>query len=161
MAEEKEVFQLRLELKSGNTEVDDYLEQLHTYLINWEASSIKQMLLALDETALEITKDLRMINAGEAFSPAYVINSPDGGSITFPEVCKLKVLNDNKESKVYDRVMTLVGKVKDFKTVCDMADAIRPEIKKEDELKKKAIRLDPSGNPFEQLQKQRLEEKSK
>lgn len=152
MAEEKEEFQLRLDLKSGNSEVDNYLQTLHDYLINWEASSIKRMLLTLDETALEITKDLQLINSGNAYTKPYSITSPDGNTVSFPEICKLKVLNDEKDSKIYDRVMTLVSKVKDFKSVCEMAENIRPTISKE-EVKKKTLKIDSSQNIMEQISK--------
>ncbi len=150
--EEKEEFQLRLDLKSEDPEITEYLADLHNYLLNWEASSIKNMLLSLDETASEIAKDLQMINRGEAFTPAYVVNTPDGGSIAFPEVCKLKVLNDSKDSKVYDRVLALVGKVKDFRSVCELAESMRPEIRKE-QTKKKTLKIDPTKNIMEQISK--------
>lgn len=151
MEQEKEEFQLRLDLKSNEPEVSDYLDSLHKYLLEWDASSIKQMLVTLDETALMITEDLRMINRGEAYTPAHTVRTPDGKEFIFPEVSKLKVLNDDKKSATYERVMALVGKVDDFKKVCDMAEAIRPTIKKE-EVVKEELKIDTTSNVFEQLQ---------
>lgn len=154
MDQEKEQFKLRVGLKSGNEEVDEYLKELHDYLLNWEATSIKDMILTLDKTAKIIAEDLRMLNSGQAFTPAYTVERGDT-KVHFEEECKLKILNDSKDSKVYDRVMTLVGKVKDFKIVCDMAENIRPEIVDEKKAIKPKLKIEANESAYESILKQR------
>lgn len=150
--EENKVFELRLDWKSlDRKEQVEYIDSLHDYIVNWEASSIKQMILALDDTALKITEDLRMINAGTAYTVPFTKVDTDGTKIEFPSMCNLKVLNDDKDSKTYDRVMALVTKMKDFKAVCEMAEDIRPQIKHEKNEKEVPV-IDIGENAFESIQ---------
>lgn len=135
---DKEKFKLRLDLKTGNEEVDLYIYELHNYLANFETSSIKQMLIALDNIAFKMVDDLDSISEGDTDN--------------------LTILSDSKDSKVFDRLMTLVTKIKDFKEVCAMAETLRPEIaERKEEVKKSRLIIDTTTNPFEQIQRELLE----
>ena len=137
MAEEK--FKLKLDISTGDAEIDLYIYELHNYLANFETSSIKQMLIALDNIAFKMVDDLDKVAEGDTDN--------------------LTILSDSKDSKVFDRLMTLISKIKDFKEVCNMAEALRPETAElKEKVKKSKIQLDITGNPFEQIQKMRLEE---
>ena len=137
MTEEK--FKLRLDISTGDAEIDLYIYELHNYLANFETSSIKQMLIALDNIAFKMVDDLDKVAEGDTDN--------------------LTILSDSKDSKVFDRLMTLISKIKDFKEVCNMAEALRPETAElKEKVKKSKIQLDITGNPFEQIQKMRLEE---
>lgn len=139
---DKEKFKLRLDLKTGVEEVDLYIYELHNYLANFETSSIKQMLIALDNIAFKMVDDLDSISEGDTDN--------------------LTILSDSKDSKVFDRLMTLVTKIKDFKEVCAMAETLRPEIaERKEEVKKSRLVIDTTANPFEQIQKEILEKSKK
>jgi hypothetical protein len=137
MNEEK--FELRLDLVSESEEINLYLYELHNYLVNFETSSIKQLLISLDELSVKLTDDINHVTNGE--------------------LEKLTILSNDAQDKTFDRVMKLVEKIDSFKKVSDMAEALRPDIAKKGETKKSQIKIDPTSNPFEQLQKQRLEGK--
>lgn len=137
---DKEKFKLRLDIRTGNDDVDLYIYELHNYLVNFETSSIKQMIIALDNLVFKMTDDIDKISDGDTDN--------------------LAILSDNKDSKVFERVMSLVSKIKDFKEVCNMAEALRPEIANR-EVKKSKIEIDVTANPFEQVQKKALEDKKK
>lgn len=126
-------FTIRSHIRSGKEEVDLYLYEMENYLQSFDTSSIKQMLIALDNICFKMTDDLDKISEGDT----------DG----------LVILSDSKDSKVFDRLMTLIQRVKDIKAVCDLAESLRPEV---EEIKNKAeevvTQLDPTLNPFEQIQ---------
>ena len=136
MAEEK--FKLRLDLKSGNEEIDLYIYELHNYLVSFETSSIKQMLVALDEMCIKITDDIV--------------------SITNGNLSQLTVLSQDGQDKTFDRVMKIVEKIDSFKKVSEMAEQLRPEVaERKEEVKKSRLVIDTTANPFEQIQKEILE----
>lgn len=131
---EKEKFKLRLDIKSGNEEVDLYIYELHNYLCEFEVSSVKQMLISLDGIAQKITDDLDKIVNGDFQN--------------------LIILSDDKESKIFDKIQKIVEKIDSWKKVSDLAESLRPEIAKpETKNAKPQIKIDTTGNAFEQIQK--------
>ena len=130
---EKEKFKLRLDIGvMSHQEIKDYCGVLNEYLINFETSSVKQMLISLDNVAQKITDDLDRIVDGKIDS--------------------LDILAE--DSKIFDKVQKLVEKIDSWKKVSEMAESLRPEVdsvKKENA--KPQIKIDTTGNAFEQIQK--------
>lgn len=136
----QEKFELRLDLVSESEEVNLYLYTLHNYLVNFETSSVKQLLISLDELCVKLTDDVNHLTNGE--------------------LDKLTILSNSGEDKTFDRVMKIIEKIDSFKKVSEMAEALRPDIaSKKEEVKKSKIQIDTSSNPFEQIQQMQLENK--
>lgn len=162
MAEEEKKFKVRHDLKSSDPEINEYIQAANQKLVEDEASSIKQLVVALNGVAMSIVSDLNRIAKGDMGSHEVLVKNEeyDPEEDNEEEEYKLEtqgepliILNDDKNSKVFDRVMALVGKVKDFKELSVLADSLRPEI---EEAKKKAenqkIQLNEGENAFEQMQ---------
>jgi hypothetical protein len=133
---DKDKFKLRLDIKTGKEDIDLYIWELHNYLIKFETSSVKQMLISLDTVAQKITDDLDCIANGDL-----------GG---------LQILSDDKDSKIFDKVQKIVEKIDNWKRVSEMAEGLRPEVeerKSELKDKKPQIKIDTSANVVEQLLK--------
>lgn len=138
MGEEK--FQIRLDWEKMNKEeLSLYIHELHSYLMEFQTSSIHQMIISLDNIAQKICDDLDIIAEGRT----------DG----------LVILSDEKDSKIYDRLMTLISRVKDWKEVSKLAEAIRPEVAKLEKQAQEKIKVNPDSNIFEQLQELALKRK--
>lgn len=139
MAEEK--FKLRLDLKTGNEEVDLYLYDLHSYVMSFETSSIKQLIISLDNLAQKICDDIDII-AGDSEQ-------------------SLSILSTNKDDKIFDRVLMLISKIKDFRTISEMAESLRPEVsnKKTSSGSKKMVDIPMDEDPLEAIQKTFLNKK--
>ena len=136
----QEKFELRLDLVSESEEVNLYLYTLHNYLVNFETSSVKQLLISLDELCVKLTDDVNHLTNGE--------------------LDKLTILSNSGEDKTFDRVMKIIEKIDSFKKVSEMAEALIPDIaSKKEEVKKSKIQIDTSSNPFEQIQQMQLENK--
>lgn len=133
MAEEKE-FKIKPQLKSGVEEVDLYIFELHEYIKSFETSSIKKMLVAIDNVAQKIVDDLVLIAEGDTDS--------------------LSILSDDKESKVFDKISKIVEKVESWKKVSDMSEAMRPEVEEIKSQEDAKVNIDIHSNIFEQLQEQ-------
>lgn len=111
--EEKE-FKIRLDWdRMSKKELDSYLYDLHSYLMDFSTSSVVEMVLALDDVARIITDDLNKIANGE-----------DTG---------LRVLTDEKDSKSYERVMSLVDKIDKWRAVATYAKDLRPKVQNQEE----------------------------
>src|SRR5690606_11839360 len=95
-------------------------------------SSVKMLLMALDEACMEMAKDIAKSTRGET----------EG----------LNILSNDKDDKVFDRVLTVISKVDSIKKISDLAQELRPDIEDFNELVKDLPKLD-SSNPFEQAQK--------
>src|SRR5690606_13196085 len=125
--------------KLNKEELSLYIYELHNYLMEFQTSSIHQMIISLDNIAQKICDDLDIIADGRT----------DG----------LVILSDEKDSKIYDRLMTLISRVKDWKEVSKLAEAIRPEVAKLEKQAQEKIKVNPDSNIFEQLQEQALKRK--
>lgn len=122
-------------------DVNEYINTLENYIIDLKASNTLNLIFKLDEINGIIVEDLDKVINGEA-SEWRVI---DGETV---EISNLKVLNDSKDSKVYDRVMTLYGKLKDLQAVSDLVKKMIPEIEEQESVKDK-IKYDKSKPVFE------------
>lgn len=134
--------------------LNDYIESLENYLLEMKASNTMNVIFKLDEINGTIVEDLEKINNGEAVEliqiPSINPDTPD----SIYEKSTLKVLNDSKDSKIFERVMVLFAKLKDLQTVADYVKQYVPEVEEEapiDEIVK--TDLDPEVNAFEQMQK--------
>lgn len=153
--DEKE-FKVKPHLKSGVVEVDEYLEQIHEYLLKSSGSSIKQLIVSLDNIAMKMVYDLNLIIKGDIKEPDTVVSYLDEKTQktktkTIEGASKLTILTD--DSKIYEKTMGLINKIEDFKKLNQIAEAMRPEV---EELKNQAEnqKIDIHSNVFEQLQEQ-------
>ena len=114
-------------------ELKSYCEELNSFLINFEASSVKNMVMSLDSIAQKITEDLNNIITGEATVLTILV----------------------EDSKIFDKVQKIVEKIDSWKKVSDLAEGLRPEIAKpiSKDKPKPTIKIDPTANAFEQIQK--------
>lgn len=137
----KEKFKLRLDLKTGNEEIDLYLYNLHNYVVSFETSSIKQMLVSLDGIAQKMIDDLDKIAQGD-----------------FEE---LVILSDDKDSKVFEKVQRIVEKIDSWKKVCETAESLRPEIEDRKKEVKNSLTISTNGSVYEEVLKQAQSNKKK
>lgn len=136
--------------------LNDYIESLESYFLELKASNTMNLIFKLDEINGTIVEDLEKINNGEAIEliqvPSLNPDSPD----TIYEKSTLKVLNDSKDSKVFDRVMTLFSKLKDLKSVTDFVKAMLPEIDEPKKIEEDKAVMEPDENAFEKLREKVL-----
>jgi len=155
--DEKE-FKIKPELKSGIVEVDEYLEQIHEYLLKSSSSSIKQLIVSLDKVAMKMVHDLNLIIKGDIKEPDIVTSYLDEKTQktktkTIEGASKLTILGD--DSKIYEKTMGLINKIEDFRKLNQVAEAMRPEVEEmKSQLEDTKINLDVHSNVFEQLQEQ-------
>lgn len=159
-------FKINKNIRSGIPEVDEYLTSMEEYLLDVDTASIKKLIRALDRMASVIAEDIEKILDGEdeieVDDLLEVIDYGEDGETpqySKKQVSNLKILSDNKDSKVYERVMTLFTKVKDFEMVSKTAKAIIPEVieyKDPEEVAStkfaEEIKITGKGNSFEEMQ---------
>lgn len=160
MSEELD-FKIIKGLVSGNPEIDEYIERLHAYLLGFETSNIKKLILSLDRMAGVIAEDVEKIIDGEdqTCDEVCVGHDEDSGEPLYEKIYSstLKVLNDQKDSKIYDRVMNLFTKIESLNAVSKTAKSLIPEVVEikqidaEEEFKKD-VKLSGKGNSFEEMQ---------
>ena len=137
--EEKE-FKIRLDWENmSKKELSEYLFDIHSYLMDFSTSSIVEMLLALDGVARVITDDLNNI---------------------VTEVGGLKILTDDKDSKSYERVVSLVDKIDKWRSVATYAKELRPKVERGDSGKEELEEALEDGG-FEAIQRRIKEARGK
>ena len=150
-------FKIRKYIRSQKDEgVNDYIEELENYILAIKASNTNQLIFKLDEMNGTIIEDLDKIMNGEAVEEyEYEYYNKDEGEYETKTGYRstLKVLNDDKESKVFDRVMTLYGKIKDLKVVSELVAKMIPEVEEEESITNK-IKVTKGGNVFESISEQ-------
>lgn len=141
-------------LRSKDDEgLNDYIEQLENYFLELKASNTLNLIFKLDEMNGAIVEDLEKIINGEAVEEyEYEVKNKDTGEYETKVGYRssLKLLNDDKESKAFDRVMVLYSKLKDLKAVSDMVSQMIPEVEDKQSIKDK-VKLDKSKPILEQL----------
>lgn len=141
--------------------LNDYIESLENYFLELKASHTMNLIFKLDDINGTIVEDLEKINNGEAVEliqvPSLNPDSPD----TIYEKSTLKVLNDSKDSKVFDRVMTLFSKLKDLKSVSDFVKEMLPEIDEPKKIEEDKAVMEPDENAFEKLREKVLKKGGK
>lgn len=161
MSEEKKIV-LRRGLKTGDEEVDQYIEDLHNYLLSFETSNIKKLILSLDRMAGVLAEDVDMIIEGDDWeSHPTEIESEDGDHVVTIDTgrSRLRILTDSKDSKSFERVMSLMQRIKDIHEVAKIAksyvptaeDYQEPGANAEQDLIKE-VKLKGTGNVFEEMQ---------
>lgn len=151
---DKEKFKLKLEFTSGDLITDQYIQSLHEHILSFDTSNIKKVILALDNVMGDISDDLNLISSGDTWIPDVITYDNEGKEAS--KICgysKLKVLSDESSSKTFDRVMVLMTKVDNFKSVSELADSLKPEIE-ETQKEAEELKIDRTSNVFEQLQEQ-------
>lgn len=129
---DKEEFKIRLDIKTGDPDVDLYIWELHNYLIAFSTASITQLIIALDHLSMKLVDDLDKVGEGE-----------------FND---FTILSNDKDDKIFDRLITLISKIKDFENVSKMAVSMRPKIADEVEKLDKGQDLVIEGvNIFEEI----------
>lgn len=150
-------FKIRKYIRSQKDEgINDYIEELENYILAIKASNTNQLIFKLDEMNGTIIEDLDKIMNGEAVEEyEYEYYNKDEGEYETKTGYRstLKVLNDDKESKVFDRVMTLYGKIKDLKVVSELVAKMIPEVEEEESITNK-IKVTKGGNVFESISEQ-------
>lgn len=125
-------------IRSGDKAIDEYIEFLEESLLSFETSNIKRLIISADNIAGKLADDLDNISRG--------INTG------------FHLISDDKDDKKLDRVMSVVGKVKEFISISDSANQILPKIKEEQVIEEqKAIDTKKRLNAFEKV----IMEKSK
>lgn len=155
---EKEKFELRTDWQTmPKDELIVYVTGLHEYITEFDASSIKRMIVSMDNIAYKIAEDIDLIAEGNDGEDVY---NEDLEMNVWQS--RLKILNDSKDSKTFDRLMVLAGKIESFKKVSDMAEAIRPTIvNKAEEAKKEKVSVIEAGTGFEAISEQILNKNKK
>ena len=158
---EEVVFKIKKGIKTGNPETDEYIEQLHDYILDFDTSNIKKLIRSLDRLAGVIAEDIDKIIDGEDTYKKEVETGEFGkdGEPLYEThyITNLKILSDSKDSKVYDRLMTLFTKVPALDGVAKTAKGLVPEVQEVEEITEQAeikekIKLSGSGNNFEEMQ---------
>ena len=122
-------FTIKKHIKSGNKEVDEYIDSIHDYIEGFDTSSVKMLLISLDEACGEIAKDVVKISRGD--------------------IDNLTVMTD--DSKAFDKLLKIIEKIEHIKKVSELAQDIKPEIEDLNSVAKDLPKL-VSGNAFEQAQ---------
>lgn len=125
-----EKLKIRKNIKSGIKEVDDYIDTLHNHIESFDTSSVKMLLMALDEASGEIAKDVVRISRGD--------------------LDNLTVMTD--DSKAFDKLLKIMEKIDYIKKISELAQELKPDIEDFNAIVKDLPKLD-SGNVFEQAQK--------
>lgn len=150
-----EDFTIRKHIRSKDKGVNDYIESLENYILEKNASKTNELLMELDNLNGVIAEDINLISQGDIYDE--VEEMKDGEMIT-SKVSKLKVMNDDKDSKIFDRVLALYGKVKDIKSVQEVVNSMLPEVE-ENENTGDVVEI--KTNPFEDVLRRTKEKNSK
>lgn len=160
-----EEFKIRKHIRSKDDEgVNDYIEALEGYILELKNKHTNRLLMKLEELNGVIADDIDKIITGEHVeerTKVSVETDKETGNVVEHEttyyVSTLKVLVDEKDSKVMDRVMSLYGRISQIQAVSQAIQGLVPEVE-EDKGKKaedsKELRLD--GNIFEALQQKAI-----
>lgn len=150
-------FTIRKHIRCKDDGVNDYIEALENFIINLKAENTNRLIFKLDELNGVIADDVQMIINGETTEEAQIPALDTADGFITVNVSKLRVLNDSKDSKIFDRVLSLYGKLKDLKETSNVVKSMIPVIEeKEDE---QEILIDKTTNIFEQIQEKHYNRK--
>lgn len=150
-----EDFTIRKHIRSKDKIVNDYIESLENYILEKNASKTNELLMELDNLNGVIAEDINLISQGDIYDE---VEEMKDGEIIISKVSKLKVMNDDKDSKIFDRVLALYGKVKDIKSVQEVVNSMLPEVE-ENENTGDVVEI--KTNPFEDVLRRTKEKNSK
>lgn len=152
-----EEFKIRKSIRCNDEGVNDYITALENFIINLKAENTNRLIFKLDELNGVIADDVQKIIDGDAFDDVEIFNSKTE-EMEIIQRSTLKILSDSKDSKTYDRVLALYGKLKDLKETSNVVKAMIPEV---EENQKEEIEIDKNSNIFEQLQEKHYQKKKK
>ncbi len=96
------------DIRSGNPEVDQYIESLEKFIESDKTFNITRLIVSCNEIAGTFADDILLLK--------------DAG--TDEEIDdKLNMLG-SKKAKTYDKFLTLLGEIKHFKTIVDFNNSI-------------------------------------
>lgn len=116
-------------IRSGSELIDDYILELEDELLKKETSSIIKFITSANKVASALAEDMELMLLGEI------------------EQCK--ILTDDKDSKLLDRLLNLLKNVETFDQISKIADGLVPEEVSEVTT---STQLIPNSNAFEQIQ---------
>lgn len=119
-------------IRSGVKKTDDYIIALEEELLKKETSSIIKFIISANKVASALAEDMELML------------DDDIGSC--------KILKDDKDSKLLDRLLNLLKNVDTFDQISKIADALTPQ--EIDHAKKEKQVLTVKDNPFESVMKQ-------
>lgn len=150
-----EDFTIRKHIRSKDKGVNDYIESLENYILEKNASKTNELLMELDNLNGVIAEDINLISQGDIYDE---VEEMKDGEIITSKVSKLKVMNDDKDSKIFDRVLALYGKVKDIKSVQEVVNSMLPEVEENENI---GDVVEIKTNPFEDVLRRTKEKNSK
>lgn len=150
-----EDFTIRKHIRSKDKGVNDYIESLENYILEKNASKTNELLMELDNLNGVIAEDINLISQGDIYDE---VEEMKDGEIIISKVSKLKVMNDDKDSKIFDRVLALYGKVKDIKSVQEVVNSMLPEVEENENI---GDVVEIKTNPFEDVLRRTKEKNSK
>lgn len=150
-----EDFTIRKHIRSKDKSVNDYIESLENYILEKNASKTNELLMELDNLNGVIAEDINLISQGDIYDE---VEEMKDGEIIISKVSKLKVMNDDKDSKIFDRVLALYGKVKDIKSVQEVVNSMLPEVEENENI---GDVVEIKTNPFEDVLRRTKEKNSK
>ena len=119
-------------IRSGVKKADDYISLLEDELLKKETSSIIKFIISAYKVASALAEDM-------------VLMLED-------DIASCKILKDDKDSKLLDRLLNLLKNVDTFDQISKIADALTPQ--EIDQAKKDKPHLTVKDNPFETVMKQ-------
>lgn len=109
--------EIRKTIRSKNKEVDAYIEELESWIENFEASNIKKLIVAVDSVAGIIADDIIMLK-----------DKGDDDEIDN----KLQMLG-SKKNKIYQRYRDVISDIKHFKLTSDILNELKPNTSSKEE----------------------------
>lgn len=103
--------QINKKIRSNQKEVDEYIGALEDYIVNFDASNIKRLIVACDEVAGVIADDIMLLK--------------DNGDDE--EIDNRFQMMGSKKNKIYQRYREIVGDLKNFKNLFDMVNDLKPK----------------------------------
>jgi len=153
-----EEFKIRKSIRCSDDGVNDYITALENFITNLKAENTNRLIFKLDELNGVIADDVQMIIDGEAFIDVEVTNTKTG-EVEMAQRSLLKILSDSKDSKTFDRTMTLYGKLKDLKETANIVKAMIPEIEEAKANQKESIVFTTGASPYEEILRQQKSKK--
>lgn len=98
--------------------VNDYIEWLESVLTSFEAKGVKKLIVSLDMIVERFAEDALMVAKNQ---------HKDIDGILLP----MAIIDDDKNSKLFDRFMVLISKIGDIKNLSDIAETFKLEVKEE------------------------------
>ena len=126
-------------IRSGDTKVDTYIEELENELLKKQTSSIDKFIRSANEVASVMADDLAFIAKGQGD--------------------KCVILSSDSSDKSVERIFMMLKNSELFTEISKTADSLIPEIFNEAQDLK--IELDAEENAFEQMQRRIREKKGK